>query len=176
MCLEKTQEEIVACFVTVDSCCLWAPMDCPRAIVLNLVHLHSATAPSLIVSSLAMDSRSLAEQEKDIRDLLRRAERTPVKTSALVGPVLSIRTPRLTARITCAYSDETLSNASLISHTPHTLLSKSLLPQTSSSSLRTFLTWKTTQSMPYMIYARTQSPTCASCSPDAELCMLTSCE
>ncbi|KAI0633478.1 hypothetical protein C8Q77DRAFT_1057679 [Trametes polyzona] len=30
-----------------------------------------------------MDSRSLAEQEKDIRDLLRRAERTPVKTSAL---------------------------------------------------------------------------------------------
>ena len=31
-----------------------------------------------------MDSRSLAEQEKDIRDLLRRAERTPVKTSALV--------------------------------------------------------------------------------------------
>ncbi|KAH9859015.1 hypothetical protein C2E23DRAFT_880401 [Lenzites betulinus] len=30
-----------------------------------------------------MDSRNLAEQEKDIRDLLRRAERTPVKTSAL---------------------------------------------------------------------------------------------
>ncbi|OJT02632.1 Apoptosis inhibitor 5-A [Trametes pubescens] len=30
-----------------------------------------------------MDSRSLAEQEKDIKDLLRRAERTPVKTSAL---------------------------------------------------------------------------------------------
>ncbi|PIL36299.1 hypothetical protein GSI_01962 [Ganoderma sinense ZZ0214-1] len=30
-----------------------------------------------------MDSKSLAEQEKDIRDLLRRAERTPVKTSAL---------------------------------------------------------------------------------------------
>ncbi|OSD04110.1 hypothetical protein PYCCODRAFT_1364979 [Trametes coccinea BRFM310] len=30
-----------------------------------------------------MDTRSLAEQEKDIRDLLRRAERTPVKTSAL---------------------------------------------------------------------------------------------
>ncbi|KAI0708908.1 hypothetical protein C8T65DRAFT_649312 [Cerioporus squamosus] len=30
-----------------------------------------------------MDSRSLSEQEKDIRDLLRRAERTPVKTSAL---------------------------------------------------------------------------------------------
>ncbi|CDO78097.1 hypothetical protein BN946_scf184634.g3 [Trametes cinnabarina] len=30
-----------------------------------------------------MDSRSPAEQEKDIRDLLRRAERTPVKTSAL---------------------------------------------------------------------------------------------
>ena len=33
-----------------------------------------------------MDSKSLAEQEKDIRDLLRRAERTPVKTSALVCP------------------------------------------------------------------------------------------
>ncbi|KAI0829746.1 hypothetical protein BC628DRAFT_1477435 [Trametes gibbosa] len=30
-----------------------------------------------------MDTRSLAEQEKDIRDLLRRAERTPVKTSTL---------------------------------------------------------------------------------------------
>ncbi|EIW62949.1 uncharacterized protein TRAVEDRAFT_112793 [Trametes versicolor FP-101664 SS1] len=30
-----------------------------------------------------MDSKSLAEQEKDIKDLLRRAERTPVKTSAL---------------------------------------------------------------------------------------------
>ncbi|TFK90652.1 hypothetical protein K466DRAFT_484402 [Polyporus arcularius HHB13444] len=30
-----------------------------------------------------MDSRSLSEQEKDIRDLLRRAERTPVKASAL---------------------------------------------------------------------------------------------
>ncbi|KAI8992938.1 hypothetical protein BD414DRAFT_514013 [Trametes punicea] len=30
-----------------------------------------------------MDSRSLVEQEKDIKDLLRRAERTPVKTSAL---------------------------------------------------------------------------------------------
>ncbi|RPD58686.1 hypothetical protein L227DRAFT_504962 [Lentinus tigrinus ALCF2SS1-6] len=30
-----------------------------------------------------MDSRSLSEQEKDIRDLLRRADRTPVKTSAL---------------------------------------------------------------------------------------------
>ncbi|TBU48665.1 hypothetical protein BD309DRAFT_1041531 [Dichomitus squalens] len=30
-----------------------------------------------------MDSKSLSEQEKDIRDLLRRAERTPVKTSAL---------------------------------------------------------------------------------------------
>ncbi|KAI0779607.1 hypothetical protein C8Q74DRAFT_1199239 [Fomes fomentarius] len=30
-----------------------------------------------------MDAKSLSEREKDIRDLLRRAERTPVKTSAL---------------------------------------------------------------------------------------------
>lgn len=43
---------------------------------LFLIHL---TLPS------AMDAKSLSEQEKDIRDLLRRAERTPVKTSALVS-------------------------------------------------------------------------------------------
>lgn len=38
----------------------------------------------------AMDSRSLAEQEKDIKDLLRRAERTPVKTSALVSIAVDV--------------------------------------------------------------------------------------
>lgn len=48
------------------------------------------TEPSVVLHPSAMDSRSLAEQEKDIKDLLRRAERTPVKTSALVGTAVDV--------------------------------------------------------------------------------------
>lgn len=48
------------------------------------------TEPSVVLPPSAMDSRSLAEQEKDIKDLLRRAERTPVKTSALVSTAVDV--------------------------------------------------------------------------------------
>ncbi len=71
--------------------------------------------------SHAMDSRSLSEQEKDIRDLLRRAERTPVKASALVSPLI-VRAALLEVHWTCAYSGERLSRSSLTSPIRHTRL------------------------------------------------------
>lgn len=44
----------------------------------------------------SMEERSQTEQERDIRELLRRAERSPVKTSTLVSPLLCISFSDLT--------------------------------------------------------------------------------
>ena len=71
----------------------------------------------------AMDSKPLSEQEKDIRDLLRRAERTPVKTSTLVRSLRRPCGPPFSDSPHAAYpSVETLSNASSTSPTRPTHL------------------------------------------------------
>ena len=109
---------------------------------LDSVFSSSSSQPS------AMDAKSLSEQEKDIRDLLRRAERTPVKTSALVSthPSTLSRRHSRTQRWLLAYSlhsGEIPSNVSLISHILPMRPSKSLLPQTSSYLSKISPSWRT---------------------------------